>query len=132
MNWHRIQGSWRRAVATAGLALALPLSFAAGAQEEAPWRSYRDFWFNDESAALEATDRDSIRDVANYLRQNASRRLAIDAGTPEGALRRQRIAAIRDALIAAGVPQFKIQEGRFGDERLRRERRVEILISARD
>ncbi len=132
MKRDRIQASCRRAAATAGFSLALALSCIAGAQEEALWRSYRDFWFNDDSAALEATDRDSIRDVANYLGQNASRRLAIDAGAPEGALRRQRIAAIRDALIAAGVPRSKIQEGRFGDERLRRERRVEILISSRD
>lgn len=120
-----------RARAALGFALVL-LCAPASAQPEARWTFYRDFWFDVDSVALEASDRDSIREVANYLGRNASHRLAIDAGTSEGAVRSARIAAVRNALIAAGVPGSKIQEGRFGDERLRRERRVEILIDARD
>jgi hypothetical protein len=120
-----------RARTALGFALVL-LCASASAQPEARWTFYRDFWFNEDSAALEASDRDSIRDVARYVHQNNDRYLAIDAGASEGALRNQRIAVIRDALVAAGVPKSRIQEGRFGDERLRRERRVEILINARD
>jgi outer membrane protein OmpA-like peptidoglycan-associated protein len=41
----------------------------------------------------------------------------------------RRISAVRDALIQAGVPSYKIQTGAFGDARLTRDRRVEVLIS---
>lgn len=40
----------------------------------------------------------------------------------------RRISAVRDALIQAGVPSYKIQTGAFGDTRLTRDRRVEVLI----
>jgi outer membrane protein OmpA-like peptidoglycan-associated protein len=122
----------RRALTAAGFALALLLAGAAGAQSEARWIFYRDFWFDYDSAVLDTSDRDSIRDIAYYLGQHASHRLAIDSGAASGTLRDQRIAVVRNALIAAGVPKSKIQEGRFGDERLRRERRVEVLINSRE
>jgi outer membrane protein OmpA-like peptidoglycan-associated protein len=44
-------------------------------------------------------------------------------------LSNRRISAVRDALIRAGVPESKIQTGAFGDSRLTRDRRVEVLLS---
>jgi outer membrane protein OmpA-like peptidoglycan-associated protein len=51
----------------------------------------------------------------------------------------KRVDAIRDALIQAGVPAYKIHTGAFGEERLKcnesteacwqRDRRVEVLLS---
>jgi hypothetical protein len=120
--------------ATAALfcVLLLPALATAQSSSEARWSSYRDFWFDYGSAVLDASFREGIRDAADYLRQHPAYRLAIDAQVAEGeGLRNRRVGAIRDALIAAGVPQYKIQEGQFGDEQLRRERRVEILIDAR-
>jgi outer membrane protein OmpA-like peptidoglycan-associated protein len=43
-------------------------------------------------------------------------------------LSNRRVSAVRDALIQAGVPVYKIQSGTFGDARLTRDRRVEVLI----
>ena len=126
----RVRGTIR-----AALLLALLLPAVPGAQQssEARWSSYRDVWFDFDSAVLDSSYRENIRDAANYLLQYPSYRVAIDAGASDRSfLRTQRVAAVRDALIAAGVPQQKIQEGRFGDEHLRRERRVEILIDRRD
>ena len=40
----------------------------------------------------------------------------------------RRVGAVRDALIQAGVPSSKIQTGAFGDTRLTRDRRVEVLV----
>jgi len=110
-------------------ALLLPAVAAAQSNVETRWSSYRDFWFDYGSALLDPSYREGIRDAADYLRQHPAYRLAIDAQASEGDdLRARRVAAIRDALLAAGVPKYKIQEGGFGDEQLRRERRVEILI----
>jgi outer membrane protein OmpA-like peptidoglycan-associated protein len=41
----------------------------------------------------------------------------------------RRVNTVRDALIQAGVPAYRIQAGAFGDTGLRRDRRVEVLIS---
>jgi outer membrane protein OmpA-like peptidoglycan-associated protein len=39
----------------------------------------------------------------------------------------RRVGAVRDALIGA-VPAYRIQTGAFGDTRLTRDRRVEVLV----
>ena len=123
----------RGALAVALFVLLLPAICGAQQGGEARWSSYRDFWFDYDSAVVDGSHRENIRDAANYLRQHPSYRLAIDTGaSDDSVLRNQRVAAIRDALIAAGVPKYKIQEGRFGDDHLRRDRRVEILIDSRD
>ena len=114
----------------------LVLAFFAGtaAAQQAPdarWSSYRDFWFDYDSASLHRVDLDNVADVANYLRQHPAYRLGIDS-TDADALRKQRVATVRAALISAGVPGYKIQEGAFGDERFKRERRVEVLVDPRD
>jgi outer membrane protein OmpA-like peptidoglycan-associated protein len=109
--------------------LLLPALATAQSSAEARWSSYRDFWFDYGSSVLDPSYREGIRDAADYLRQHPAYRLAIDAQRSEGeGLQQRRVAAIREALLAAGVPKYKIQEGQFGDEHLRRERRVEILI----
>jgi outer membrane protein OmpA-like peptidoglycan-associated protein len=45
-------------------------------------------------------------------------------------LSNQRVKAIRDALIKAGVPADKIKAGAFGDPELRRDGRVEVLYAS--
>jgi outer membrane protein OmpA-like peptidoglycan-associated protein len=118
--------------------VALLIAFFAGAAcaqpvADARWSSYRDFWFDYDSAQIDKSDDDKIADVANYARQNPTYRLAIDAVMDaDGALSRRRVDAIRAALVHAGVPGYKIQEGTFGGERLRRSRRVEVLVDRRD
>ena len=90
------------------------LAFFAGAASAQPasdtrWNSYRDFWFDYDSAWMDSADSGSVADVANYLRQHPSYRVGIDAVTdPDGGLRQRRVAAIRDALINAGVPKYSV------------------------
>jgi outer membrane protein OmpA-like peptidoglycan-associated protein len=98
---------------------------AAGAR----WISYRDFWFGFGSARIDATDADKVADVASYLQQNPSHRLALDGAIGDADYSARRLDAVREALVAAGVPAYKIHTGVFGDPRLRRERRVEVLFS---
>ena len=98
------------------------------------WSSYRDFWFDYNSFGIDATDAGKVTDIASYLKQNPSFRLAIDGAMPAGDvdLGDRRVDSVREALIAAGVPAYKIYTGTFGDPLLRRERRVEVLFSTRD
>ena len=98
------------------------------------WSSYRDFWFDYNSSRIDATDAGKVSDIAGYLKQNPSFRLAIDGVMPAGDadLSDRRVDSVREALLAAGVPAYKIYTGAFGDPLLRRERRVEVLFSPRD
>ena len=100
---------------------------------EARWSSYRDFWFDYESAQIDKADAGKISDVANYSRQNPSYRLGIDVvADADAPLRQRRVDAVRAALLQAGVPGYKIQEGAFGSELFRRGRRVEVLVDPRE
>jgi OmpA-OmpF porin, OOP family len=70
------------------------------------------------------------------MAQNPSLEIGIDGSTnPEGGastnqdLNNRRIEAVQNALINAGVPASKIQDGAFGDPQLRRDGRVEVLIA---
>jgi outer membrane protein OmpA-like peptidoglycan-associated protein len=93
------------------------------------WNSYRDFWFDYDSSRIDASDSGKGAEVASYLKQNPSFRLALDGALDDADLSARRINSVREALIAAGVPAYKIHTGAFGDPRLRRERRVEVLFS---
>ncbi len=93
------------------------------------WSSYRDYWFDFDSSRIDPSDSGKGAEIASYLKQNPSLRLALDGVLDNADLSARRIDSVRDALIAAGVPAYKIYTGVFGDPRLRRERRVEVLFS---
>jgi outer membrane protein OmpA-like peptidoglycan-associated protein len=70
------------------------------------------------------------------MNQNPSLQIGIDGSMdPRGSdprdqnLSDRRVSAVRDALVQAGVPSYKILTGAFGDTQLTRDRRVEVLIS---
>jgi peptidoglycan-associated lipoprotein len=99
------------------------------------WTSYRDFWFDFDSADVRRSDADKATEIAAYLKQNPSLQVGIDGSMdPRGTdprnqdLSDRRVKAVRDSLIQAGVPADKIKTGAFGDEKLRRDRRVEVLL----
>ena len=86
-------------------------------------------------------------EVAAYMSQNPSVRLGIDGYTDSRGtsqynvpLSQRRVAAVRDALIQAGVPSDRIETGTFGTDRLmcnpsteqcsQRDGRVEVLVRA--
>src|SRR2546428_5803981 len=98
------------------------------------WSSYRDLWVDYHSSRIDATDAGKVSDIAGYLKQTPSFRLAIVGVMPAGDadLSDRRVDSVREALLAAGVPAYKIYTGTFGDPLLRRERRVEVLFSTRD
>jgi hypothetical protein len=87
------------------------------------WSSYRDFTFSGNSNAIVSADSNKAREIADYTNQNPSLRVGID-GSNAG-----RVGNVRDALIGAGVPAYKIQTGTFGDPQLRRDGRVAVLVS---
>jgi outer membrane protein OmpA-like peptidoglycan-associated protein len=99
------------------------------------WTSYRDFWFDSDTAVIHDADVHIVSEIAAYLKDNPSLRLGIDASTNPRAtqtyakdLGERRVKAIRDSLIKAGVPSNRISSGMFGDVKLRRNGRVEVLL----
>jgi outer membrane protein OmpA-like peptidoglycan-associated protein len=99
------------------------------------WVPYRSFRFDDGRADIRAVDQRQIADVAAFLAQNPTLRLGIDDTIVPGVtdanelnLGRRRIAVIRDALIQAGTPPYRIEMGAFADPRRRRNQQVELLL----
>jgi len=94
------------------------------------WVSYRDFWFNTGSADILDAQRSQAAEMADYVKRNPSLVLGIDGYTdPRNKdLSEQRVDSVRNALIANGVPSDRIKTGAFGDPKLHREGRVEVLI----
>jgi outer membrane protein OmpA-like peptidoglycan-associated protein len=97
--------------------------------------TYREFWYDADRAEIHSADAAKIAEIAAYLKQNPSLQVGIDGSMdPNGTdarnqnLADRRVNAIRDALIAAGVPSSKIKTGTYGNTQLRRDRRVEVLI----
>ena len=88
------------------------------------WNSYRDYTFNVNSDDILSSDGNKAREIADYMNQNPSFRVAIDGSNA------RRVSNVRDALINAGVPAYKIQTGAFGDPQLRRNSRVAVLVSS--
>lgn len=100
------------------------------------WTSFRDFWFDFNSAAIQPSDTNKVSEIADYMKQNPSLQVGIDGSmNPRGTdprnqdLSNRRVDAVRNALIQAGVPASKILTGAFGDARLTQDRRVEVLIN---
>jgi outer membrane protein OmpA-like peptidoglycan-associated protein len=94
------------------------------------WVSYRDFWFNANSDSILSSQKSVAKEVAAYVKNNPSLIIGIDGYTdPTNTdLSNDRVNTIRQALIDEGVPANRIKTGAFGDTKLRREGRVEVLI----
>jgi len=72
-----------------------------------------------------------VAEIADYLQQNPSLKVGIDGSCPSSAdhdIAMRRANSVRNALIKAGVPASRIETGVFGDAKLARERRVEVLL----
>jgi outer membrane protein OmpA-like peptidoglycan-associated protein len=99
------------------------------------WMPYRSFGFDYGSASIRAVDERQVTDMASYLAQNPSLRLGIDdfmdpatASSSDQRLGERRVAAVRDALIRAGTPAYRIQTGAFSDPQSRRNQQVNVLL----
>lgn len=101
---------------------------AAGEGER--WTAFRAFRFDYASARIHATDTGKVAEIASHLRQHPTYRLALDGAAGDAPIAHLRVDSVREALIAAGIPAYKIRSGAFGDPLLRREGRVEVLFAA--
>ena len=112
---------------------------ATGAQGPAGvigrWTSYRDFWFDNNSATLHASETNKVSEVADYMKKNPSLKAGIDNALARNGsdsrnqdLSDGRVNAVSEALVAAGVPKDRIEKGAFGNAKLARDGRVEVLL----
>jgi outer membrane protein OmpA-like peptidoglycan-associated protein len=95
------------------------------------------FTFNFDEARIRASDKEKAPRAAAYVAANPSSRIGLDGhGDPNGnglrnqSLMEQRVAAVRDALIRAGVPSENIRTGKFAESQSRRDREVAVVIIA--
>jgi outer membrane protein OmpA-like peptidoglycan-associated protein len=97
------------------------------------WTPYKEYWFDSNRADLQSADASKAADIADYLTRNPSQQVGIDGlMDPNNTdLSNRRVSTVRNALLAAGVPAFKIQTGAFGNPQMQRDRRVEVLVSQR-
>jgi outer membrane protein OmpA-like peptidoglycan-associated protein len=109
------------------------------------WTSFRDILFDFDRTNIRSSETSKVSEVVAYMKQNPSLQVGLDgyadprSTNPNArAMRDRRVGVVRDALIRAGVPAYKIQTGAFGEERLtcndspamcqQRDQRVEVLM----
>lgn len=107
----------------------------AGPIAPGSWIAFRDFLFDFDQADIPFSDRKKVTEIAAYMAAHPATRLGIDGShDPNGnGLRNQslsdrRIAAVRDALVRAGVPAERIHLGEYADPGLRRDRQVAVVL----
>lgn len=97
------------------------------------WTSYRDLWFASNGASLQSSESSKVIEIAEYVKENPSLEIGLHGSDPRDQdLSDRRVGAVRDALMQAGVPSSRIQTGAFGDARLARDQRVEVLIKTNE
>jgi hypothetical protein len=102
------------------------------------WISYRTFWFDSNTVGLRDSDSGQVSEIASYMQQNPSVNAGIDGSIPQGSNARnqdmadRRVKSVHSALINAGVPASRIETGAFGDSKLARDQRVEVLLHTGD
>ena len=88
--------------------------------------------FDANQSDIRSSEMGKVSEIATYMQQNPSLQVGIDGSADSRSnvsnLSQRRVYAVRDALIQAGVPAGKIQSGAFGDQRLSRDGRVEVLV----
>jgi membrane fusion protein (multidrug efflux system) len=104
---------------------------------EGLWALHCDFRFGYNRSDLNLLDMNKARRVARYLLKNPGLRVGVDgltgarSASPRNVeLAALRAAAVRDALIEAGLPEDRIQVGAFGDRKMARDCRVAVLLRA--
>ncbi len=97
------------------------------------WTPFDDFWFDPLRADLKHADLGKVVEIADYLRRHPNQQVGLDgAREPRSQeLSERRVTTVRNALLQAGVPLYKIQSGYFSSSHPRRDSRVEVLISSR-
>jgi hypothetical protein len=96
------------------------------------WTPFTAFDFGPADVELAPTDAGKVADIVNYLNQNPGQQVRIASPFVERAndVGSRRVAAIREALLRAGVPLSRIQTGVPGSAPPPAGRRVELLVGA--
>ena len=99
------------------------------------WTAFLSVTFDFDDSRLRDSDREKAGRAATYLAANPSSRIGLDGRSdPNGnglrnkELMERRVAAVRNALIQAGVPGNKIETGDFADLRPIRDREVAAVL----
>ena len=109
------------------------------------WERFSDVQFDLAKADLRPSEADKLARLATYLKENPAFHVELEGfADPRGSqtynlkLSTQRVNAVRDALIAAGVPQDRILIGSYGklnrksaeagEAAWQQDRRVEIIV----
>lgn len=109
------------------------------------WRSFGNVQFSFNEATVQPSDAETIAQVAEYVRQNPGLVVELEGYTdPRGTqaynlrLSERRVNAVREALVAAGVPRENIAAGAYGklgplcgektEACFSQNRRVEVLV----
>jgi outer membrane protein OmpA-like peptidoglycan-associated protein len=101
------------------------------------WNPYRQFTFDVDQSELPRAEASKVSEIAAYLKKNPSLQVGIDGSilprdgsdTHDQDLSNRRVEAVRSSSIQAGVPAERIKVGAFGDPQMRRDARVDLLIS---
>jgi outer membrane protein OmpA-like peptidoglycan-associated protein len=109
------------------------------------WQPFPDLLFDLDKADIRPSEASKVSQLAAYLKQNPSFHVELEGfADPRGSqpynvkLSTQRVHAVRDALIAAGVPAEQIVVGAYGklnakcaakgEECWQQDRRVEVIV----
>lgn len=109
------------------------------------WRQFGDVQFDLNKADLRPSEASKVSELAAYLKQNPTFRVELEGfADPRGSqtynmkLSTRRVSAVRDALIAAGIPDERILIGAYGELNLKcaqaaeecfqQDRRVEVIV----
>ncbi len=87
------------------------------------WREYHAYSFASNSNRIESSDYAMAGEIAAYLERNPNARVGIDGYSSV------RVNTVRQSLLDAGIPAYKIETGNIGDAQYRRSDRVTVLIS---
>jgi outer membrane protein OmpA-like peptidoglycan-associated protein len=102
------------------------------------WTAYREVNFDRTGSNISVSEMDKVSDIAAYLARNPSLEVGIDGSMAARAsnqrdrdLSNLRADSVRDALMQAGVPGYKIQMGAFADPDRRHLDQIQVLIKTR-
>ena len=101
------------------------------------WTTWCDFGFDHSEAGLPASEMEPISVIAAYLVHNPSLEIGIDGSMSAGFSRTardlsdRRAVSVRDALLHAGVPAYKIRVGAFSNPDRRQEDAIQVLMKTR-
>jgi outer membrane protein OmpA-like peptidoglycan-associated protein len=113
------------------------------------WQPFGDVLFDFDRADVRASEAAKISELAAYLKKHPTFRAELEGfADPRGSqtynikLSTRRVNAVRDALIAAGVPKEQITTGAYGElnrkcadkgaECWQQDRRVEVIVMPTD